>query len=155
MSSWWGGDAYKQSYKVKKDVYSLVGDRVRVKAVWCTEDEEKALDSMRANYSAIENELAQYKAEPDKLAVLQNSDYSQITETKEFKKLAERETYFSMSVEEVKSECDRILLDFAKHNKIEFSANEEKKEVGMKMFGNPSKKKTGTGSSRYGGTFSK
>ena len=154
MSSWWCGNAYKQSYKVKKDVYTLVGDRVPVKAIWCTEDEEKALDNMRANYALIQNELEQYKAEPDKLAVLEQKCYAQIAETKEFQKLAERETYFSMSVEEVKSECDRILLDFAKHNKIEFSAEDEsEKSVGVKMFNKLADKKS-TGKSRYGGTFS-
>ena len=155
MCSWWTGDAYKQSYKVKKDVYSLVGDRVRVKAVWCTEDEEKALENMRANYSSIEEKLAQYEAEPDKLAVLKDECYSQISETDAFKKLAERDTYFSMSVDEVRAEADRQLLEFAKHNTVEFSAKEEpKKTVGMRIFKNPTDKKS-TGKSRYGGLFNK
>ena len=155
MSSWWGGDAYKQSYKVKKDVYSLVGDRVRVKAVWCTEDEEKALDNMRANYSAIESELASFKAEPDKEAVLAEECYAQIADTDAFKKLAEQETHFSMSVDEVRAEADKILLEYAKGHKIEFSATEsDKKSVGVKLFGNPSKKSTGK-KGRYGGMFNK
>ena len=155
MSSWWTGDAYKQSYKVKKDVYSLVGDRVRVKAVYVTEDEEKALENMRANYSSIETELAQYKAEPEKLEVINSAEYAQIKDTDAFKKLAERDTYFSMTVDEVRAEADKQLLEFAKHNKIEFSSDEsEKKSVGMKLFGNPEKKKT-AGKSRYGGIFNK
>ena len=155
MSSWWTGDAYKQSYKVKKDVYSLVGDRVRVKAVYVTEDEEKALENMRANYSSIETELAQYKAEPEKLEVINSTDYAQIKDTDAFKKLAERDTYFSMTVDEVRAEADKQLLEFAKSHKIEFSSDEsEKKSVGMKLFGNPEKKKT-AGKSRYGGIFNK
>ncbi len=155
MSSWWTGDAYKQSYKVKKDVYSLVGDRIRVKAVYVTEDEEKALENMRANYSAIETELAQYKAEPEKLEVINSAEYAQIKDTDAFKKLAERDTYFSMTVDEVRAEADKQLLAYAKHNKIEFSSEEpEKKQVGMKLFGNPSKK-AAKSSSRYGGIFSK
>lgn len=154
MSSWWTGDAYKQSYKVKKDVYSLVGDRVRVKAVYVTEDEEKALENMRANYSSIESELASFKAEPEKEAVLAEECYAQIADTDAFKKLSEKETHFSMSVDEVRTEADKILLEYAKGHKIEFSATEEKKSVGMKKFGNPSKK-TGKGTGRYGGLFSK
>lgn len=155
MSSWWTGNAYKQSYKVKKDVYSLVGDRVKVKAVWCTEDEEKALENMRANYSSIEEKLAQYESEPEKIQILESADYAQIKDTEAYKELAKRDTYFSMSKDELVKKLDSALLEFAKHNKIEFSSTEpEKKSVGMKLFGNPSKKTT-RGSSRYGELFSK
>ena len=155
MSSWWGGDAYKQSYKVKKDVYSLVGDRVRVKAVWCTEDEEKALDNMRANYSSMESELASFKAEPEKEAVLAEECYAQIADTEAFKKLAEKETHFSMSVDEVRAEADKQLLEYAKGHKIEFSATEsEKKSVGVKQFGNLAKKSADK-KGRYGEMFVK
>lgn len=153
MSSWWGGDAYKQSYKVKKDVYSLVGDRVRVKAVWCTEDEEKALDSMRSNYSSIVDELASFKAEPEKEAVLAEECYAQIADTDAFKELSKKENHFSMSVDEVRAEADKQLLEYAKGHKIEFSANEEKKPIGTKRVGNPLKKAT-PGSGRYGSLFS-
>ena len=155
MSSWWGGDAYKQSYKVKKDVYSLVGDRVRVKAVWCTEDEEKALDSMRSNYSSIVDELASFKAEPEKEAVLAEECYAQIADTDAFKELSKKENHFSMSVDEVRAEADKQLLEYAKGHKIEFSATEsEKKSVGVKLFGNPTKKSTDK-KGRYGEMFIK
>lgn len=154
MSSWWTGDAYKQSYKVKKNEYSLVGDRVRVKAIWCTEDEEKALENMRANYSSIVSELASFKAEPEKQAVLAEECYAQIADTDAYKELAKQETHFSMSVDEVRAELDKQLLEFAKGHKVEFSSKEEsKKEVGMRLFGNTSKKTGKTG--RYGGLFSK
>ena len=155
MSSWWTGDAYKQSYKVKKDVYSLVGDRVRVKAIWCTEDEEKALDAMRSNYSLIESELASYKAEPDKQAVLAEECYAQIAGTEAYKKLSKQDAHFNMSVDEVRAELDKQLLEYAKGHEVKFAAKaEEKKEVGMKLFGNQTKK-AGTKSGRYGGLFSK
>ena len=155
MSSWWTGDAYKQSYKVKKDVYSLVGDRVRVKAVYVTEDEEKALENMRANYSAIEEKLAKYESEPAKKEILQSEDWKNIRETEEFAELSKRENYFDLSTDELTNKLDKMLLEYSKHNKIEFSSEEpEKKQVGMKLFGNPSKK-AGKSSSRYGGIFSK
>ena len=154
MSSWWTNDAYKQSYKVKKDVYSLVGDRVPVKAVWCTEDEQKALENMRANYSSIEEKLAQYEAEPEKLEVLASEEYAQIKETEAYQKLAERDTYFSMSKEELVEKLDACLLEFAKHNEIKFSSTDSKKPVGVKLFGNPSKKVSNK-NGRYGGLFSK
>ena len=154
MSSWWTGDAYKQSFKVKKGVYTLVGDRVPVKAIWCTEDEEKALDNMRANYSSIESELASYKAEPEKQAVLAEECYAQIADTEAFKKLVEQDTHFSMSVDEVRAEADKQLLEYAKGHKIEYSAEEPKKTVGVKKFASPSIKST-KGTGRYGGIFKK
>ena len=156
MSSWWTGDAYKQSFKVKKGVYTLVGDRVPVKAIWCTEDEEKALDNMRANYSSIESELASYKAEPEKEEILAKECYAQIAELDAFKELVKKENHFSMSVDEVSAEADRILLEYAKSgNKLEFSAKEsEKKTVGVKKFANPSNKSS-KGTGRYGGIFKK
>ena len=154
MHQWVGGKHFRQSYSVKKDVYSLVGDRVETYAKYLTEDEIKSLDNMKSNYSAIESELASFKAEPEKEAVLAEECYAQIADTDAFKKLAEKETHFSMSVDEVRTEADKILLEYAKGHKIEFSATEEKKSVGMKKFGNPSKK-TGKGTGRYGGLFSK
>ena len=154
MHSWWSNNAYKQSYKVKKDIYSLVGDRVPVKAVWCTEDEQKALENMKANYSSIEEKLAQYEAEPEKLEVLASEEYSQIRDTKVYKELSNRDTYFSMSKDELVAKLDACLLEFAKHNEIKFSETEPKKSVGVKLFGNPSKKNA-TGKGRYGGIFNK
>lgn len=156
MSSMWTSSAYKQSYKVKKDVYSLVGDRVPVKAVWCTEDEQKALDSMRANYSSIVEELTSFREEPKKQEVLNEECYSQISETDAYKELAKQESHFSMSIDEIRAELDRQLLEYAKGNEIKFSAEDtEKKTVGVKRFGNPSKKGSATTKNRYGGIFKK
>jgi len=155
-SSMWTSSAYKQSYKVKKDVYSLVGDRVPVKAVWCTEDEEKALENMRANYSSIVEELTSFREEPKKQEVLNEECYSQISETDAYKELAKQESHFSMSIDEIRAELDRQLLEYAKGNEIKFSAeNTEKKTVGVKRFGNPSKKGSATTKNRYGGIFKK
>lgn len=155
MSSWWTNDAYKQSYKVKKDVYSLVGDRVPVKAIWCTEDEQKALENMRANYSSIEEKLSQYESEPEKIEVLESEEYAQIRETDAYKELANRDTYFSMSKDELAQKLDACLLEYAKHNKIEFSAIEPKQVVSVKLFGNLSKKGSEITQGRYGGIFKK
>ena len=154
MHQWIGGKHFRQSYSVKRDVYSLVGDRVETYAKYLTEDEIKSLDSMKSNYSSMESELASFKAEPDKEAILAEECYAQIADTDAFKKLAKKETHFSMSVDEVRAEADKQLLEYAKGHKIEFSATEEKKTVGMKKFGNPSKK-TGKSTGRYGGLFSK
>lgn len=152
---YWNDKHFRQTYSVKKDVYSLKGDRVNVYAQYLTEDEIAKLDDMKSNYSSTQDKLAQYEAEPEKLEVINSADYAQIKDIDAFKKLAERDTYFSMTVDEVRAEADKQLLEFAKSHKIEFSSEEpEKKQVGMKLFGNPTKKTT-KGSSRYGGLFSK
>ena len=155
MHDWWFDKHYRQSYSVKKDIFSLVGDRVETYARYLTQDEINAFEQMKANYSSIETELAQYKAEPEKEAVLAEECYSQIKDTDAYKALAEKDAHFSMSVDEVRAELDKQLLEYAKGHEIKFSSNEsEKKQVGMKLFGNPSKK-AAKSSSRYGGIFSK
>ena len=153
---WWVNKHYRQSYSVKKDVYSLKGDRVETFVSFLTADEKSQLENMKANYSSIESELASYKAEPDKQAVLAEKCYAQITDTDAYKELAKQETHFSMSVDEVRAELDRQLLEYAKGNEIKFSAKEtEKKEVSVKLFGNLSKKGSTVTNGRYGGIFKK
>lgn len=153
---WWANKHYRQSYSVKKDVYSLKGDRVETFVSFLTADEKSQLENMKANYSSIESELASYKAEPDKQAVLAEKCYAQITDTDAYKELAKQETHFSMSVDEVRAELDRQLLEYAKGNEIKFSAKEtEKKEVSVKLFGNLSKKGSTVTNGRYGGIFKK
>lgn len=155
MHQWIGGKHFRQSYSVKRDVYSLVGDRVETYAKYLTEDEIKSLDSMRSNYSSIEEKLAKYESEPAKKEILQSEDWKNIRETKEFTELSKRENYFDLSTDELTDKLDKMLLEYSKHNKIEFSSEEpEKKQVGMKLFGNPSRKTTKS-TSRYGGLFSK
>ena len=152
---WWANKHYRQSYSVKKDVYSLKGDRIETYVSFLSADEKTALEQMKANYSSIVDELASFKAEPDKEEILAKDCYKKIAEVDAFKELCKKENHFSMSVEEVEVEADKILLEYAKGNEIKFSAEDsEKKSVGVKLFGNPTKKVT-KGSSRYGGLFSK
>lgn len=151
---YWNDKHYRQLYTVKKGVYSLKGDRTEVFATYLSADEISQLDNMKANYSSIVDELASFKAEPDKEAVLADECYAQIKDTDAYKELAKKESHFSMSVDEVRGELDRILLEYAKGHEIKFSATESKKPVGMKLFGNPTKKAS-KGTGRYGGIFAK
>lgn len=129
MQDCWSGRAFKQSYKVKKDSYSLTGDRVEVYSIFVTEDERKKLDDMRSNYSAISEKLAKYEAEPAKMEVINSESYAKIAETKEFAEL--RDNHFDLSVEEVSAKADEILLAYAKGGSLNFSAEPEKKKVSM------------------------
>ena len=151
MVGWWSGKAYKQSYKVRNDVYTLTGDRVAVKPVYLTADEEAKLDDMRSNYSLISEKLAKYESEPQKVAILESDDYANVADVEAFVELKKQENHFDLSVDEVTEKANQILLDYAKHNNIKFSDDSEKKSVGQKKLPVGSKRK----SSRYGNLFSK
>lgn len=144
----WREKAYKQYYSVRKDVYSLVGDRVPVYSVWVTEDERKALDNMRDEYESIKEKLAKYEAEPQKMEILNSEEYAKVADTEEFKALASEDGHFDLSVEEVSKKADEILLSYAKHGKVDFSHEtiEEEKKVTVKHFAAPSKKARNYGS---------
>ena len=108
-------NSYRQSYKVKGDVYSLVGERTKIYPVWVSEDEKKELDKMRSNYSSIESELNQYKAKELHAAreeVLASEDYAVLKNDKDFKELKENMDNFS--VEELANKADLIFAKFMK-----------------------------------------
>lgn len=147
MVGCWTGKAYKQSYKVRNNIYSLTGDRTPVKACYLTEDEEKELDKMRSNYSLIEDKLAKYETEPAKLEVLASDDYANIQNTEAFTELKKQENHFDLTVDEVREKADAMLLDYAKHNTVSFAEKSSGKKVLPKM----DKKKSG----RYGSLFRK
>ena len=147
MIDYWTGKGYKQSYKVKKDVYTLVGDRVEVFATWLTQDEINKLDRMKADYSVMEEKLSHYEEEPQKLEILKSEDYSLIADNEEFVALCEQENHFNMSVDEVIAKADAILTAAAKQHK--FTANaEDKQPMTVKPIPAPKKK-----AKRFGSLF--
>ena len=150
MHDYWNNKHFRQSYSVKKDVYSLKGDRVEVFAQYLTADQIAKLDSMKADYASITEKLAKYESEPEKMEILNSEDYANIADSAEFVELKKEENHFNMSVDELKAEADRQLLEYAKGNKIEFS-EDKKKSVGMKQFSQKKSGKTG----RYGSLFNK
>ena len=147
MTDWWSGKGYKQSYKVKKDVYTLVGDRVEVFSTWLTQDEINKLDKMKADYSVMEEKLSHYEDEPKKLEILGSDDYSLIADNDEFVALCEQDNHFNMSIEEVTAKADAILTTAAKQHK--FTANaEDKQPMTVKPIPAPKKK-----AKRFGSLF--
>jgi hypothetical protein len=150
MVDFWTGKAYRQSYKKRKDVYSLTGDRVPVKSCWLSADEEQAIDDMRKNFTEVSEKLAKYEEEPAKMEIINSESYAKIVETKEFAEL--RDNHFDLSIEEVSAKADEILLAYAKNGSLNFSVESEKKSVSMTrlpIHANTSKK------NRYGSILSK
>lgn len=147
--------AYRQLYTVKDGVYALKNERVAVHSIWVTDEEAADFEKIRSNYSVIENELNLYKAEPEKLEILDSEEYSQIKETEEYKELAKRESYFELDKEDLTKKLDEIILAYAKANKLDFAkadTEENKPLISMKPIVMSSKKAV-TG--RYGSLFAK
>ena len=128
------GRAYRQSWKVRNGVYSLVGDRVYVKKTYVTADEEAELDKIRSNYAAVSEKLAKYESEPEKMEILDSEDYANISGQKDFEELKKQENHFDLSVEDVKSKADAMLLEYAKKGKLNFATVEHKDEERKKDF---------------------
>ncbi len=151
MVDFWTGKAYKQAYKVRSGVYSLKGDRVSVHARYITDDEEKALDEMKANYSVVSNTLKKYEEEPQKMELLNSSDYGFVAGTAEFEKLKEKDNHFDLSIEETKAKADEILLSAVKS--VQFSQKAPAVRTDVGVIHTPIKANKGVG--RYGSMFVK
>lgn len=142
------GKSFRQTYKVKKDVYSLVGDRCEIFAKYMTAEEIEAFENMKANYSSIETKLNRYEEEPSKMEILNSSDYANIASNEEFESLKEQTNHFELTIDEVRQKADEILLNCAKQGSLNFEY-EEHKDILSPMPVIQTKKKQ----SRYGNIF--
>ena len=149
MHGWFRGKSYRQNYKVKKDTYQLIGDRVEITAVWMTADEQAKFNNMKENYSVISEKLQKYEDEPQKIEILASQKYSYIADTEEFAAL--QAEHFDMSIEDVTKKADEILLSYAENGNLKFSVEENEKPVvkSVSLFADKAK------NSRYGNLFSK
>ena len=153
MVDYFYGNAYRQSYKNRAGVFSLTGDRVSVKPVYLTADEEAELDKIKSNYSAISEELGKYHAAEEKAnkeALMSSAEYKPIFEKDEFKAI----NIEDFSVDELNAHLDKILLKYAKEGNLNFALKDEPeiKPETKRLFGIPSNKST---KGRYGNLFKK
>lgn len=128
MHDFWGDRHYRQEYSVKKDVYSLKGDRVQVYAQYLTSDEIAKLDKMKSDFSSIESELNSYKDKElhsQREAILASEDYSVMADFADFKDLKEHMDEYT--VDELTNKADLVYAKFMKSNYSTFSAKPEKK----------------------------
>lgn len=164
MFDWWNNKAFRQSYKREEDNFSLVGDRVAVKQIWVTDEEEASLNEMKSNYAS----LAQFKEDTENAQIhsqreeiLYNEKYSVLAEKDEnneykneaFAKLVSEMDNYSLT--DLEKELKSVFADYIT-NGGQFAYNGEsevKPAVNKKLFtdsANKSKK-----SSRYGNLFNK
>ena len=155
MHDWWNGKHFKQKYGNKDGELTLKGERTELFVRYLTEEEIAALDDLKSKFDAqttkleeVTKELDLYKAEPEKVEMLNSDDYSSIKESAEFAELSKRDNYFSLSRDELKDKLDGMLLEFAKKQSRETKVE----PTAVKRFGFGDLE---TKSGRYGGIFSK
>ena len=125
------GKSYRQSYtKVDDEKYALVGDRVSVHSAWLTDDEEEALNSMKASFEDMKSKLATYETADNaakKSEMLASTAYAAIKDTDEVKAIVGDEAAFAaLTAVELGDKLDKIVLEYAKSGKLNFAQIEEK-----------------------------
>ena len=140
---WMNNDAFKQNYKMRKDVISFSGDPEPVYREFVTQAEKDELEAMRKNYAALKEfkeqyDAAQLKAEKD--AVFASAEYAAIADSDEFKSLvADAEKY---TVAELKIKADLIFAaSMKKQFAVEAVKPEGKHSVGINFNAKPNKRK--------------
>lgn len=132
---WMNNDAFKQSYKMRKDVISFSGDPIPVFREFVTQEEKDELETMRKNYAALKEFKENYdasvlKAEKDE--VFGNVKYSVLKDNEQFKQLKQDAEKFS--VDEIRDKCKIIFADHVMESG-EYSASEDQTEKPMKKLG--------------------
>lgn len=132
------GDAYKQAYKIRKDVVSFSGDPERVYREFVTQAERDELENMRKNYAELKAfkedvEAKELKAQKD--AVFTQAEYECLAENEAFKELKKNADNYS--VEELSTKADLIFAAHAKSVGTFSAKTEEKKpkKVGLNFNG--------------------
>ena len=153
MQGWMTGNLYGCKYTKDGDNVALDGERYRLYAEYVTETEKAELESMRANYSSIQEKLATYEAAENAAKVkelLNSKDYAGIANTEEFAKI--KKDSENAKFEDVKQKCDELLLTYAKTGKLSFAAVEQptKKTTPKTLLPDKKARKKG----RYGSLFS-
>lgn len=121
------GNYFKQKFTTTDDVVAFDGDRESVFAEFVTEAELAELNSMRANYSSIQEKLAKYEEAEDiadKMTVFEDEAYGEYLETDEFKALMKKDVITKFSKEELIEKADAALGKLVKTHKT-FAMNTE------------------------------
>lgn len=109
---WMSNDAFKQNYKMRKDVISFSGDPVPVFREFVTQEEKDELESMRKNYAALKEfkdnyDAAELKASKD--AIFDRKEFEVLAENEAFAEL--KKDMDSFTVEEIESKAKQIFAD--------------------------------------------
>ena len=155
------GKFYRQDYSKDGDSVSLGENKVEVFNEWLSKEERSALETLKADYAALETEYDELKAFKDnydaaelkaqKDAIFARDEYAVLVDDEAFKTLvAEADKY---SVEEVESKSKAIFADHViKMGTFSAKSDDEKKS---KTLGFDFSEKTAKKKSAYGNLFTK
>ena len=132
---WMSNDAFKQNYKMRKDVISFSGDPVPVFREFVTQEEKDELESMRKNYAMLKEfkdnyDAAELKANKD--AIFGREEFEVLGENENFIELKNNMDNFS--VEEIESKVKQIFADHVISNG-QFALNKGEVENKTKKIG--------------------
>lgn len=109
---YFSGDAFKQNYKIRKDVVSFVDDPIPVFTEFVTQEERDELEKLRKDYAALVEFKANYDAsvlKDQKDAIFAREEYSVLADDEAFKALiADAEKF---SVDEIETKAKAIFAD--------------------------------------------
>ena len=149
---YFSGDAFKQAYKVRKDVVSFSGDPEPVFTEFVTQAERDELEKLRKDYVELKEfkekvEASELKNKKDSIFI--REEYSVLAEDEAFKELVANAEKFS--VEEVEAKAKAIFADYV-IKMGEFSSKKDdtkkSKTLGFNFEAKENKKKKA-----YGGLF--
>ena len=155
------GKFYRQDYSKDGDSVSLGENKVEVFNEWLSKEERNALETLKADYAALETQYDELKAFKDnydaaelkaqKDAIFARDEYAVLVDDEAFKTLvAEADKY---SVEEVESKSKAIFADHViKMGTFSAKSDDEKKS---KTLGFDFSEKTAKKKSAYGNLFTK
>lgn len=133
-SNWPCTKIYRQHYKVENDVVSFEGDRIELFQERLTKEEKEALDSMRENYAALEEENKTLKKfQEDKLKEerekaeeeLFSQFDEQLKDNEEYGKLKKNASQFELG----QLEKEIALIVVKSNSSFKFSAKPVKKNT--------------------------
>lgn len=156
MCDWWSGRYYKQTYDLKDDNYSLIGDRVEVYVEFVTADEQKEIESMRSSYAelkAFKENVEKNELHSKKESLLADKKYSVLSDNEAFTELKKNMDNYSLDDLETKAKV--IFADYVSSvGNFSLNSSNENKPHSMQLFGNPNTRRNSR-SGRYGDIFKK
>lgn len=128
----WDGQYWGQAYTKNNEDETVAfdGERYELFMELLTASEKAELDSMRSNYELIQSKLETYQKAEEKAnkdALFVSEEYASIADKEEFAKL--KNDHEAFSVDELRSELDKIILNYAKGGNLNFAAVEESKKI--------------------------
>lgn len=143
---WDSGKFYKRGYRHNETAIVLDDEVVEVFSEWLTTDEIQSLSNMKAEFAVAQDKLAKFEVQPAKTALFDKYDEI-LSNDEEFASL--KEACFDISLEEIESKIDAMILKKAKSQMFEKKTDNAELKVKNHLLGGIDNKKTG----RYGNLF--